>query len=326
MVSQGEVPAALVVTGVVVLIIGIVNALLSSPFEAADVIPDAVASGSLFACAYALHRWNPVDTVVSWTYAGAMSVVVGWLLNEFRFQPDTANMAYVVIVLATFGPLTLAWVPFLTASLVMSVASLGVLVASGWGDARGWAAAYVVAVGVGTVMLWLRMRSLVELSRARATADRLATADPVTGVLNGHGLELMSAVLVSSAKRHGQPLVVWCVEVGSGAGESDRDVPAPAERLLIDVARALTEVTREGDLVARLSAREFVVVGLGIEPASDPLLMRVLRQLRPDARGADLVGVIRAGSASRMPQVATVSRLIEEARSSLRVAHELVRM
>jgi GGDEF domain-containing protein len=323
MVSQREVPAALAVTGGIVLALGLVNAFLSGPFDVGDVVPDAVVAVLLLTGGYVLNHRHAGDAALSWSYAGAMTVVVLWLLNEFRFQPDTANMAYVVIVLAVFGPLTLAWAPFLSAATVMSGASLVVLISTGWGDARGWAAAYVVAVAVGSIMLVLRMRSLNELAAAREIADRLATADPESGVLNARGLELMSAVLVSTAKRHGQPLVVWCIQVEPTPSDADLIGRERESRDLAAVARALSESTREGDLVARLARHEFVVVGLGIEPARDPLLARVSRQLRA-ARCADhLADRIRSGSASRMPQVASVESLICEVRAGLAADHQL---
>ena len=67
-------------------------------------------------------------------------------MNEFRLQPDTANMAYLVVVMSVFGPLVFPWVPFAAAAAGMVAPSTLILVTSGWGDARGWIAAYAVAV------------------------------------------------------------------------------------------------------------------------------------------------------------------------------------
>jgi GGDEF domain-containing protein len=180
----------------------------------------------------------------------------------------------------------------------------------------------VVAIAVGSVMLALRLRSLNELAFAQETADRLATADTETGVLNPHGLELMSAVLVSTAKRHGQPLVVWCVQVEPAPSNADQMARDREGRDLAHVAQALSDSTREGDLVARLGRNEFVVVGLGIEPARDPLLARVRRQLRAAGFNEDRSDRIRTGSASRMPQVASVESLICEVRASMAADHQ----
>jgi diguanylate cyclase (GGDEF)-like protein len=243
-----------------------------------------------------------------------MLLVVGWLLNEFRLQPDTANMAYVVVVMAVFGPLVLAWVPFAATAAVMVAASTVVLVASGWGDARGWIAAYVVAVSADALLMAVRLGSLSDLALARATAERLATTDALTGVLNRHGLELMAPVLVASAKRYGQPMVVWFADIDGLKAANDGYGHALGDRVIRVVADAITASTREGDLVARWGGDEFVIVGLGIEPTSSPLEARVHERIRSagiDAR--QWVGTVTFGSASHMPQVAGLNDLIAEA-------------
>jgi diguanylate cyclase (GGDEF)-like protein len=254
-----------------------------------------------------------------------MTVVVGWLLNEFRLQPDTAEMAYVVIVMAVFGPVVLSWAPFATAASVMTVAAVGVLTASGWGDARGWTAAYGVAIMVGALFLRLRMQSLAELAEAKATADRLATTDPLTGVLNRHGLDLTAPVLVASAMRYGQPLVVWFVDVDQLKAANDRQGHAFGDQVIRAVAVALVESTREGDLVARWGGDEFVVVGLGIDPAQGSLAERVRQHLlESEIDPGRWCRTVSIGSASRMPHTTTLDALIAEADQRMYLARHLV--
>ena len=239
------------VTGGVVLAVGAINFLRSDWRDLTDVVPDAIVAAVLIAWSVLLRRLTLPGTVVQWSYALSMLLVVGWLLNEFRLQPDTANMAYVVVVMAVFGSLVLAWVPFAVTAAVMVAASTAVLVASGWGDARGWIAAYVVAVSADALLMAVRLRSLSELARARETAERLATTDALTGVLNRHGLELMAPVLVASAKRYGQPMVVWFADVDGLKAANDGYGHALGDRVIQVVADAITASTREGDLVAR---------------------------------------------------------------------------
>ena len=243
-----------------------------------------------------------------------MVIVVLWLLNEFRLQPDTANMAYVVILMAVFGTVLLAWVPFAAAAAVMVVASTAALIASGWGDSRGWIAAYLVAVSAGGLLLALRVTSLSALAEARETADRLATTDALTGVLNRHGLELMAPVLVASAKRYGQPMVVWFADIDGLKAANDTGGHANGDGVIRLVADAITASTREGDLVARWGGDEFVIVGLGIEPTLSPLEDRVHQRIRTsDTNTGHWAGTVTFGSASHMPQVASLDELIAEA-------------
>jgi diguanylate cyclase (GGDEF)-like protein len=324
-VAVRDIPLALLVTGAVVLVVGVINFLLSDRSDITDVIPDAIVAAGLIAWSVLLRRRNFGGGTVQWSYAFAMVLVVGWLLNEFRLQPDTANMAYVVVVMSVFGPLVLAWFPFATASAVMVAGATTVLIASGWGDARGWIAAYVVAVSAGGLLLSLRLRSLSELAVARAAAERMATTDPLTGVLNRHGLELMAPVLVASAKRYGQPMVVWFADIDGLKAANDGYGHALGDHIITVVADAITASTREGDLVARWGGDEFVIVGLGIESTANPLERRVHEQIR--FAGIDTgrwVGTVTFGSASHMPQVATLQELIAEADHAMyRVRHSV---
>jgi len=313
-VALRDIPLALTVTGAVVLVVGVINFLVSDRLDPTDVIPDAIVAVALITLSVVLRRFHVPGIAVQWSYSVAMVIVVLWLLNEFRLQPDTANMAYVVIVMAVFGPVVLAWVPFLTAAVAMVAFSTVVLIGSGWGDARGWIAAYLVAVSAGGLLLALRASSLSALAEARATADRLATTDALTGVLNRHGLELMAPVLVASAKRYGQPMVVWFADIDGLKAANDTGGHANGDRIITLVADALTASTREGDLIARWGGDEFVIVGLGIEPTVSPLEERVHQRIR--AYGMETrhwVGTVSFGSASHMPQVATLDDLIAEA-------------
>jgi len=324
-VALRDIPLALAATGTVVLIVGVINFLLTARADLTDVIPDAIVAVVLLVWSGVLRRRSMPGAVVQWSYAVAMLLVLGWILNEFWQQPDTANMAYAVIVMAVFGPLVLAWAPFATAAAVMVGVSTAVLVASGWGDARGWIAAYIVAVCAGALLLAVRLRSLAELAAARETADRLATTDQLTGVLNRHGLELMAPVLVASAKRYGQPMVVWFADIDGLKTANDRFGHAMGDQIIMAVAHAITESTREGDLVARWGGDEFVIVGLGIEPTSTPLEQRVQSRLRAaDVDPNRWAGSVSFGSASHMPQVVTLDDLIAEADKAMYLARKSV--
>jgi diguanylate cyclase (GGDEF)-like protein len=324
-VAKRDIPMTLMVTGAIVLAVGVVNFLLTGRFDPTDVLPDAIVAASLIVWTALLRRFDFSAVIVQWSYAAAMVVVVGWLLNEYRTQPDTANMAYVVIVMAVFGPLVLAWIPFATAATVMVASASVVLITSGWGDARGWIAAYIVALLAGAFLLALRIRSLSELALARATAERLATTDPLTGVLNRHGLELLAPILLTSAKRYGQPMVVWFADIDGLKAVNDGHGHALGDRIITVVADAITASTREGDLVARWGGDEFVIVGLGIEPTATPLEQRVDERIR--SAGIDphqWVGTVTFGSASHMPHVASLESLITEADHAMYQARQRI--
>ena len=136
-VARRDVPIALAITGLIVLIVGGVNFLTSGIVDVVEYVPDMIVAATLLGTATIVRRGLVDDARVPWASATAMTLVVAWLLSEFWAQPGTANMADVVIVMATFGPLVLAWPPFIAASASMTVGALAVLVHVGWGDPRG---------------------------------------------------------------------------------------------------------------------------------------------------------------------------------------------
>jgi diguanylate cyclase (GGDEF)-like protein len=313
-VAHRDIPIALAITGVVVLVIGGVNFVTLGAYDAVEYVPDMIVAAVLLGASVVLRRDGVSGVLVQWAYAAAMVLVVAWLLNEFRTQPDTANMAYVVIVMATFGPVVLAWRPFLAAALSMTVGAVAVLVSIGWGDARGWSSAYVVAVAVGAAFLQIRMRSLAELADARATIESLATTDSLTGLLNRHGLDVFTPGLVASATRLGQPLVVWFIDIDGLKGVNDRFGHDVGDEVIRAVGDAVRACAREGDLVARWGGDEFLVLGMGIEPHGDTPAQRIDARIRAAGVATDRwCGTVSTGTASRMPQTTTLEDLISEA-------------
>jgi diguanylate cyclase (GGDEF)-like protein len=308
------VPIALVITGAVVLVVGAINVLTSGNLDAREFIPDAAVGTTLLVLAAVLRRYRSEGSLVHWVYAASMTLVVAWLLNEFRDQPDTANMAYVVIVIATFGPVVLAWVPFIAAAASMVAGAIAVLTATGWGDLRGWTAACLVAMAVGALFLQIRLRSLSELADAKAVIERLATTDPLTGLLNRHGLDVFSGGLVANATRHGQPLVVWFIDIDGLKAANDRFGHEFGDDVIRVVADAVKSCAREGDLVTRWGGDEFLVLGLGIEPHGGTLAQRITERITAAGLGRDRwCGTVSVGTSSRMPQTTTVANLIGEA-------------
>jgi diguanylate cyclase (GGDEF)-like protein len=313
-VAHRDIPIALAITGGVVLVVGGINFVTMGRYDTIEYAPDAIVASTLLGAAAVLRRDRADRALAPWAYAAAMTLVVAWLLNEFRAQPDTANMAYVVIVMATFGPVALAWRPFVAAAAAMTVGAVVVLVSTGWGDARGWTSACLVAVAVGAVFLQIRMRSLAELADAKATIERLATTDSLTGLLNRHGFDTFTRGLVSSAARHGQPLVVWFVDIDGLKAANDTFGHDFGDEVIRAVADAVRSCAREGDLVARWGGDEFLVLGLGIEPHGDTLVQRIDARIRAAGLGTDRwCGTVSIGTASRMPQATTLDDLIAEA-------------
>ncbi len=102
-----------------------------------------------------------------------------------------------------------------------------------------------------------------ETARALSHARDVAVADPLTGLANRHGLQLLAGQILETARRRGD--AVYCVfldvdglgAVNHVAGRSGGD------EVLLTVAEALRRTTRATDVAARWGDDEFVLVGPG---------------------------------------------------------------
>jgi diguanylate cyclase (GGDEF)-like protein len=118
------------------------------------------------------------------------------------------------------------------------------------------------------VLWWMFTRLTHEL-------QRLATHDPLTGVLNRNGLE---RALEHHFGRRSAERVVWLLlDLDHFKRVNDTHGHGAGDRLLKAVARTVQGQVRAGDVVARLGGEEFVVGVLG---ADDALARTLAERLR----------------------------------------------
>lgn len=98
------------------------------------------------------------------------------------------------------------------------------------------------------------------LGRALARTELWALRDPLTGVLNRRGLELMLARERLLAERTRQPVSALIVDCDDFKTINDTLGMAEGDRVLREIAGALTRAVRQADLVARVGGDEFLVL------------------------------------------------------------------
>ena len=120
------------------------------------------------------------------------------------------------------------------------------------------------------------------LQVARDTVDAVSVRDPLTGVANGHGLELVGRQIVETARRQGDAVHCTFVEVEGLDEARSRRGPDQVCEVLVALAESLRAVTRATDVVARWQDSIFCIVGQGTGVEPSELERRVRRRLGAD--------------------------------------------
>jgi len=122
--------------------------------------------------------------------------------------------------------------------------------------------------GTGGVVTF---RDVSEIKTAQAELARLATTDALTGLPNRRAYFLRLKALVDEAGR-GRRFALVMIDIDHFKKLNDTHGHPAGDRVLIAVARALSEGVRKTDLVARIGGEEFAVLVTDLdEPVSGAL-------------------------------------------------------
>lgn len=123
-----------------------------------------------------------------------------------------------------------------------------------------------------------------EAYAARATIEKLALHDPLTGIANRNQFLARMHDALAHAKRGGAQVAVMQLDLDGLKGINDSFGHPVGDHLLRFAADKLRESTRETDTVARLGGDEFAVILTDMDRPDRPAMVaeRVVRQLSED--------------------------------------------
>lgn len=257
------------------------------------IIGDLTVSGLTFLLGTLMHLgWLPT----AWSRwlmplsLAAMGSVLAW---QAQFDDSRSGLTYVALILVILGSVTVHARPLaLSGALMLAVylwANIRVT-----GDSAEWALVGLAAFGIGVAGHLIRKRGVRRLSDAMWTLEQTATTDPLTGVLNRHGLSQRWPQLRASAIRRGEPVFGLLVDIDRMKNINDAFGHLTGDRAIQHTASALATVVRADDLVARFGGDEIVVLGIGEAPAAQAIRDR-LKAVLHQAGDGDLLLAVTIG-------------------------------
>lgn len=155
-------------------------------------------------------------------------------------------------------------------------------------DAMSWLPTWVLTVAMAAAVHGLMATEWWTANDSLDRTERLARLDELTGLANRRELSARGRQLAALAQRSNETL--WCAFVDIDAFKTLNDTCGhpQGDRVLVATARALEQVARTSDVVARWGGDEFVILGVGVPPDHLELESRILNVLRPMV--SDLAG------------------------------------
>jgi diguanylate cyclase (GGDEF)-like protein len=116
-----------------------------------------------------------------------------------------------------------------------------------------------------------------QLRQQKIEMERLATTDPLTGLLNRRAIEAAARDEILRRERHPGPFALGLVDADHFKDINSRYLHPGGDQALIGLAGALTSAIRATDRVGRLGGEEFLVVAPHTDRAGAATLAERIR-------------------------------------------------
>lgn len=139
-----------------------------------------------------------------------------------------------------------------------------------------------------------------------AASEVRATTDELTGLLNRRGFGLSAQATIDAAHAAGLDAVVLYLDLNGLKTINDRDGHEAGDALIKAAAEVLAEMSREGDLVARMGGDEFCALAVDVPAPGETIRKRVVEELASRGVSAS-IGLVEVGPHSQLSAVQLVN-------------------
>lgn len=108
-----------------------------------------------------------------------------------------------------------------------------------------------------------------ELKAAKELAERHATHDYLTGLPNRAMMHEVMHMAIAQSSRRDEQFAVLTIDLDNFKLINDNYGHAEGDRFLIEIARRINSVVREGDTLLRLGGDEFILIAINVTAVSD---------------------------------------------------------
>lgn len=260
---QREVPIATALFAAIIVFFDALTLASGTALSTAYLVSDVIQGVGFLVVAVLVWRRITPPSATPWLWMTAVVLNAAATSYQFTEFPGGPSFGVLVLAAAVVGPLTLRWLPFAVGAVVMLAITSTVFAMTDPDEAAAWIITYLTALGASAALLFARRRSSLDVARMADELALAATRDPLTGLMNRHGLDEATPLLLGSASRAGQPVQAIFIDVAGLGDVNNAHGHLAGDLVLQRTADAMRQVSRSGDLLVRWGGDEFLVLGLG---------------------------------------------------------------
>jgi len=315
-IARRYIPTAMIVLGGLATVLSLVTLTMASSTENGLFRLGGVILGlAILMTSQVLIRSRVTTNTLRWAWFVSTVLVAATLIIDSAVAGNQISIAYILILLVAFPPIAMGWTTALVGNgLMIAAVVAAAFTVSGDEDIRIVTVSLIAGL-VGAGLLRLRLLVVDSLADETVAANALATTDLATGMLTRNGLQTLMPALAGIADRMDSSICVVYLHVADLREANSKYGIDYGDSVLKIVAEAIAGRVRTGDLVARYSGDDFLVVGLGGKPSARALADRIEAAIAESGHSLGRSPIrLEVGTASGNPTRDTFEEMVRIAR------------